>query len=43
MKVAFVVYPDFPALDLVGPYEIISRWPNAEVHFIATSPEPGSD
>ena len=40
MKVAFVVYPDFTALDLVGPYEIISRWPNAEVHFIASSPEP---
>jgi transcriptional regulator GlxA family with amidase domain len=40
MKIAFVVYPDFTALDLVGPYEIISRWPNAEVHFIASSPEP---
>ena len=27
MKVAFVVYPDFTALDLVGLYEVISRWP----------------
>jgi transcriptional regulator GlxA family with amidase domain len=40
VKVAFVVYPDFTALDLVGPYEVISRWPGAEVHFIASSPEP---
>jgi transcriptional regulator GlxA family with amidase domain len=40
MKVAFVVYPDFTALDLVGPYEIVSRWPRAEVHFVASSPEP---
>ena len=31
MKVAFVVYPDFTALDLIGPYEVISRWPEAKV------------
>ena len=40
MRVAFVVYPDFTALDLVGPYEVISRWPGAEVHFVASSPDP---
>src|SRR5690242_771472 len=40
MKTAFVLYPDFTALDLVGPYEVISRWPGAEVHFLATSLEP---
>ena len=40
MKVAYVLYPDFTALDLVGPYEIISRWPDAEVHFLARSLEP---
>src|SRR5947209_5395625 len=40
MKVAFVLYPDFTALDLVGPYEVISRWPDAEVHFLASSLEP---
>ncbi len=27
MKIAYVVYPDFTALDLVGPYDVISRWP----------------
>jgi hypothetical protein len=30
MRAAFVVYPDFTALDLVGPYEVISRGPGAE-------------
>lgn len=40
MKIAYVVYPDFTALDLIGPYEIISRWPEAEVHFLASSLEP---
>jgi putative intracellular protease/amidase len=40
MKIAFVFYPDFTALDLIGPYEVISRWPDAEVHFLARSLEP---
>jgi putative intracellular protease/amidase len=40
MKIAFVFYPDFTALDLVGPYEIISRWPDADVHFVASSLQP---
>src|SRR5829696_5424786 len=40
MKIAYVVYPDFTGLDLVGPYEVISRWPDADVHFVASSPEP---
>ncbi|MGN6871216.1 MAG: DJ-1/PfpI family protein [Solirubrobacteraceae bacterium] len=40
MKTAFVLYPGFTALDLIGPYEVISRWPDAEVHFLAASPEP---
>jgi transcriptional regulator GlxA family with amidase domain len=40
MKIAYVLYPDFTALDLVGPYEVISRWPNADVHFLASSGDP---
>ena len=40
MKIAYVVYPDFTGLDLVGPYEVISRWPDAEVHFVARSLDP---
>ena len=40
MKIAYVVYPDFTGLDLVGPYEVISRWPDVEVHFVARSLDP---
>ena len=40
MKIAYVLYPDFTALDLVGPYEVISRWPDAEVHFLAVATDP---
>ena len=40
MKIAFALYDQFTALDLVGPYEIIARWPGAEVHFVATGPDP---
>jgi transcriptional regulator GlxA family with amidase domain len=40
MKIAYVLYSDFTALDLVGPYEVISRWPDADVHFVARSLDP---
>ncbi|QFG22334.1 DJ-1/PfpI family protein [Actinomadura sp. WMMB 499] len=40
MNIVYVLYPGFTALDLVGPYEVISRWPDARVHFLATSPRP---
>jgi transcriptional regulator GlxA family with amidase domain len=40
VKIAYVLYPDFTALDLVGPYEVISRWPEADVHFVARSLDP---
>jgi putative intracellular protease/amidase len=30
MKIAYVLYPDFTALDLIGPYAVISRWPDVE-------------
>src|SRR5215216_440645 len=40
MKIAYVLYPDFTALDLIGPYDVISRWPDAEVHYLASWPDP---
>lgn len=40
MRVAHVVYPGFTALDLVGPYEVISRWPGTEVRFVSASRGP---
>jgi transcriptional regulator GlxA family with amidase domain len=36
VRIAYVLYPGFTALDLVGPYEVISRWRGAEVHFVRT-------
>jgi transcriptional regulator GlxA family with amidase domain len=40
MKVACVVYPDCTALDFVGPCEVISRWPDTEMHFVASASGP---
>jgi transcriptional regulator GlxA family with amidase domain len=40
MKIAYVIYPDFTALDLIGPYEVISLWPDVELHWVATTPGP---
>jgi transcriptional regulator GlxA family with amidase domain len=42
MKIAYVLYPDFTALDLIGPYEVISAWPDVELHWVATAPGPVS-
>jgi len=40
MKIAYVLYDGLTALDLIGPYEVISRWPDAEIHFVATKTGP---
>ena len=40
MKIAYLLYPDFTALDLVGPYEVISRWRDVDVRFLASSLDP---
>ena len=40
MKTAFVIYSDFTALDLIGPYEVIGRWPDTEVPFLVRSLDP---
>lgn len=40
MKIAYVVYPQFTALDLIGPYEVISLWPDVELHWVATGRGP---
>jgi transcriptional regulator GlxA family with amidase domain len=40
MDIAFVLYPGMTALDLVGPYEVMARWPGAVAHFVATSADP---
>jgi transcriptional regulator GlxA family with amidase domain len=40
VKIAYVLYPDFTALDLIGPYEVISAWPDVELHWVATTEGP---
>ncbi|OIJ88873.1 glutamine amidotransferase [Streptomyces sp. MUSC 14] len=40
MQIALVVYDRFTALDVVGPYEILSRLPDAQLAFVAERPGP---
>ena len=40
MKIAIPLYDRFTALDAVGPYEVLSRLPGAEVSFVAAEPGP---
>ena len=35
MQIAIALYPGFTALDVVGPYNVFSNWPGAEVVFCA--------
>ena len=40
VRIAYVIYPGFTALDLVGPYELLSRWPETKIGFVATQAGP---
>ncbi|WP_205699403.1 DJ-1/PfpI family protein [Conexibacter sp. SYSU D00693] len=40
MQIAYVVYDGFTALDLIGPYEVLSRWPDAEIHVVSSGEGP---
>jgi putative intracellular protease/amidase len=40
MKIAIVVYDRLTALDAIGPYEVLSRLPEASVTFVAAEPGP---
>ncbi|WP_030061943.1 MULTISPECIES: DJ-1/PfpI family protein [Streptomyces] len=40
MRIAFLLYDEFTALDAVGPYEVLSRIPGAEVVFTAARRGP---
>ncbi len=40
LSVGMVLFPDLTQLDLTGPYEVFARTPGAEVHLLASSPEP---
>ena len=40
MDIAVVLFDRVTALDAIGPYEVLSRLPEARVHFVATEPGP---
>ena len=40
MQIAVVLYDRFTALDAVGPYEVLSRMPGAELTFVAAQAGP---
>jgi transcriptional regulator GlxA family with amidase domain len=40
VDVVIPLYHRFTALDAIGPYEVLSRLPDARVHFVATDPGP---
>jgi putative intracellular protease/amidase len=40
MDIAILIYDRFTALDAVGPYEVLSRLPDAKVTFVAERAEP---
>ncbi len=40
MEIAIPIFDRITALDAVGPYEVLSRLPDANVRFIATEPGP---
>ena len=35
MQIAFLIYEGLTALDIVGPYEVLCRVPDADVRFVA--------
>jgi len=43
LKIVVFIYDRFTALDAIGPYEVFSRIPNAEVFFVALKPGIYSD
>ncbi len=40
MKIQIVVYPDVTALDFVGPLQIWTAWPGAEIEVVAETTDP---
>ena len=40
MKIAFLIYPGFTTLDAIGPFDVLSRLPGADVQFVAKKQDP---
>lgn len=39
-RIGLLLFPDITQLDMTGPYEVFTKFPDAEVHLIAKSMEP---
>lgn len=39
-RIGFLLFPDITQLDMTGPYEVFTKFPEAEVHLIAKTMEP---
>jgi len=39
-KIGLLLFPDITQLDLTGPYEVFTKFPDAEVHLVAKSMAP---
>jgi putative intracellular protease/amidase len=40
MNIAILIYDGFTALDVIGPYEVLSCLPGAKIHFVGTERGP---
>ncbi len=38
LKIAILLFDNFTALDVVGPYEVLSKIPNSKVYMVAVKP-----
>ena len=43
VTIAFVLYPGFTALDIIGPFEVLAFVPGHEAVFVAAEPGPVTD
>ena len=43
MTIAFVLYPGFTALDIIGPFQVLAYVPGHEAVFAAAQPGPVTD
>lgn len=39
-KIGLLLFPDITQLDMTGPYEVFTKFPNAEVHLVAKTMDP---
>ena len=43
VKIAFVLYPGFTALDIIGPFQVLASVPGHDAVFVAAEPGPVTD